>query len=34
VIGKFDNEKEALKMIDLLKEKGLLPTFGGLPGIE
>jgi hypothetical protein len=34
VIGKFDNEKEALKMIDLLKEKGLLPAFGGLSDIE
>ena len=34
VIGKFDNEKEALKMIGLLKEKGLLPAFGGLPEIE
>jgi general secretion pathway protein A len=27
-------QKEALKMIDLFKEKGLLPPFGGLPGIE
>jgi general secretion pathway protein A len=34
LIGNFDNEKEALKMIDLLKEKRLLPAFGGLPGIE
>jgi len=29
-IGKFDNKDEALKMIFLLKEKGLLPAFGGL----
>jgi general secretion pathway protein A len=31
IIGKFDNKEEALKMIFLLKEKGLLPAFGGLP---
>ena len=30
MIGKFDNKEEALKMIFLLKEKGLLPAFGGL----
>jgi len=30
MIGKFDNKEEALKMIYLLKEKGLLPAFGGL----
>jgi len=30
MIGKFDNKDEALKMIFLLKEKGLLPAFGGL----
>ena len=30
LIGKFDNKEEALKMIFLLKEKGLLPAFGGL----
>ncbi len=30
VIGKFDNKDEALKTIFLLKEKGLLPAFGGL----
>jgi general secretion pathway protein A len=34
VIGKFDNEDEALKMISLLKEKSLLPAFGGLRNIE
>jgi hypothetical protein len=30
MIGKFDNKDEALKMIFLLKEKSLLPAFGGL----
>jgi general secretion pathway protein A len=30
VIGKFDSEVEVLRMIGLLKEKGLLPAFGGL----
>jgi hypothetical protein len=30
LIGKFDNKEDALKMIFLLKEKGLLPAFGGL----
>jgi general secretion pathway protein A len=30
LIGKFNNKDEALKMIFLLKEKGLLPAFGGL----
>ena len=30
MIGKFDSKDEALKMIFLLKEKGLLPAFGGL----
>jgi hypothetical protein len=30
IIGKFDNKDEALKMILLLKEKGLLPAFGDL----
>jgi len=30
MIGKFDNKEEALKTIFLLKEKGLLPAFGGL----
>ena len=30
VIGKFGNKDEALKMLYLLKEKGLLPAFGGL----
>lgn len=30
VIGKFDNKDEALKMVYLLKEKGLLPAFGGV----
>jgi general secretion pathway protein A len=34
VIGKFDNEDEALKMISLLKQKGLLPAFGGSPKTE
>ena len=31
VIGRFDSEEEALKMIDLLKGRGLLPSFGGEP---
>jgi general secretion pathway protein A len=30
LIGKFDNREEALKTILLLKEKRLLPAFGGL----
>ncbi len=30
LIGKFDNKEEALKTIYLLKEKGLLPAFGGI----
>jgi len=34
VIGNFDSKDEVLEMIDLLKEKGLLPAFGGLPKIE
>jgi type II secretory pathway predicted ATPase ExeA len=34
VIGKFHSEDEVLKTIDLLKEKGLLPAFGGLPDIK
>ncbi len=34
LIGKFDNKDEALKMILLLKEKGLLPAFGGLSKIK
>ncbi len=34
VIGKFDTEDEALKMIVLLKEKDLLPAFGGLSKME
>jgi len=31
VIGNFDNKDETLKTISLLKEKGLLPAFGGFP---
>jgi hypothetical protein len=31
VIGKFDNKDEALKMVNLLKEKGLLHSSGVLP---
>jgi len=34
VIGEFDDKDEALKMIHLLKEKNLLPAFGGLAGME
>jgi hypothetical protein len=34
LIGKFDNKEEALKMISFLKEKGLLPAFGGLSKIR
>jgi len=30
LIGNFDNKEEVLKMTFLLKEKGLLPAFGGL----
>ncbi len=30
VIGNFGNKEEALKMVYLLKEKGLLPAFGGV----
>jgi LysM repeat protein len=31
MIGKFDNKDDVLKRISLLKEKRLLPAFGGLP---
>ena len=31
MIRSFDHKEDALKMIDLLKEKGLLPLFGGTP---
>jgi hypothetical protein len=31
MVGPFDDKDEALKVIDLLKEKGLLPLFGGVP---
>jgi general secretion pathway protein A len=31
VIGKFSDKNEALKITDLLKEKGLLPFFGDAP---
>jgi general secretion pathway protein A len=31
MIGDFDNKDDALKVISLLKEKRLLPAFGGLP---
>ena len=34
VVGKFDNKDEILKVIHLLKEKRLLPLFGGAPKIE
>jgi general secretion pathway protein A len=34
VIGKFESEAEVLGMIGLLKEKGLLPAFGGPLKIE
>jgi hypothetical protein len=34
VVGDFGNKDEALKMIDLLKEKRLLPLFGDTPKIE
>jgi len=30
LIGKFDNKEEATKTLFLLKEKGLLPAFGGV----
>jgi general secretion pathway protein A len=31
MVGKFDNADEVLKMIDLLRKRGLLPLFGGSP---
>ncbi len=34
VVGDFDNKDDALKVIDLLKEKKLLPIFGGVPGLD
>jgi cell division protein FtsN len=34
VIGKFDSKDEALRMISLLKEKDLLPAFGGLRSLQ
>jgi phage tail protein X len=34
VVGRFDNEDEALKVISLLKEKGLLPLLKSSPKIE
>jgi len=34
VIGEFDNKNKALGVINLLKEKGVLPSFGGLQKIE
>jgi general secretion pathway protein A len=34
MVGKFENEDEVLKVISILKEKGLLPLFGGNPKIE
>jgi len=34
VVGDFDNKDEALRVIDLLKEKRLLPLFGDIAKIE
>jgi len=34
IIGKFDNKEEALRMVFLLKERGLLPAFGGLSNVR
>ena len=34
VIGNFDSHDEVVRMISILKEKGLLPAFGGLPKIK
>jgi general secretion pathway protein A len=34
VIGKFNDEGEALETVSLLKQKGLLPAFGGSPKTE
>jgi general secretion pathway protein A len=34
MVGTFDNRDEASKAIDLLKGKGLLPLFGGIPKPE
>jgi phage tail protein X len=31
VIGNFGSQDEALRMTSMLREKGLLPAFGGLP---
>ena len=31
MVGKFDNKDEGLKTIQILREKGLLPSFGGYP---
>ena len=33
-IGKYENKDEALKTIKLLKEKGLLPLWGGVPKMD
>jgi general secretion pathway protein A len=34
VIGKFDNKDEVLRMVSLLKKRGVLPAFGGFPKTE
>ncbi len=34
MIGKFDNKDEVLKMVSLLKKRGVLPAFGGFPKTE
>jgi cell division protein FtsN len=34
VVGKFDSEDEALKMISLLKDKKLLPLFTADTGMQ
>ena len=34
IIGTFNDQGDVLKMIHLLKEKNLLPAFGGLPGTD
>lgn len=34
MVGPFGHQDECLKVIDHLKEKGLLPVFGGIPKME
>jgi LysM repeat protein len=34
VIGNFDSQDDVVRMTSMLREKGLLPAFGGLPQME